>query len=340
MELFVNINDLIPKDHSYRKFLKLLDFSKLTTSLEIIKKNQVTGRKGYRSVQIFKMLLLQFIEDLSDRELERFLRENMAAKFFCDFSLSEKTPDHSFFGSVRSKIGIENISKIFNRVQNQLKKQGFIKEVFTFVDASSLVSKLSTWEERDKAIKLGEKKLNNAIINKLNRDIKEKRRKNSNNLNKLKTIFFDSEARYGCKGKNKFWFGYKRNASVDMQSGLINKIQLTRANVGDDKVIKNILPRTGAIFGDKGYCTKYAVNIIKTKGLHDCTIKKNNMIGKNKDKDRWISQMRAPYERTFSQMSKKVRYSGIKKNQFAEFMNVLSFNLKRLTKLEAPPILI
>ena len=47
----------------------------------------------------FKCLLLQFFEDLSDRELERYLNENNAGKWFCEFGLSEPTPDHPKSGS-------------------------------------------------------------------------------------------------------------------------------------------------------------------------------------------------------------------------------------------------
>ena len=34
----------------------------------------------------------------------------------------------------------------------------------------------------------------------------------------------DKQARIGCKGKNKYWYGFKKHVSVDMQSGLINKV--------------------------------------------------------------------------------------------------------------------
>ena len=59
------------------------------------------GRAGYQVDSFPKMLILQFIEDLSDRELARFLAENNiaennGAKLFCNFSLTDKTPDHSF----------------------------------------------------------------------------------------------------------------------------------------------------------------------------------------------------------------------------------------------------
>ena len=44
---------------------------------------------------------------------------------------------------------------LFAIVRASLISMGLIREVFTFVDASQLVSKLTTWNERDKAIKVG-----------------------------------------------------------------------------------------------------------------------------------------------------------------------------------------
>jgi IS5 family transposase len=58
------------------------------------------------------------------------------------------------------------------------------------------------------------------------------------------------------------------------------------------------------------------------------------MKDKNHDLDRWISKIRAPYERVFSKISKRVRYRGLVKNFFASLMQALCFNVKRLTVLE------
>ena len=38
---------------------------------------------------------------------------------------------------------------------------GLIRDVFMFLDASHLISKLTTWDDRDKAIKAGLGKFNN-----------------------------------------------------------------------------------------------------------------------------------------------------------------------------------
>ena len=62
----------------------------------------------------------------------------------------------------------------------------------------------------------------------------------------------DKQARFGCKGNNKFWYGYKEHASVDMQSGLINKIAATSADVTDAQGLEKVCPKSGAVYADKG----------------------------------------------------------------------------------------
>ena len=48
------------------------------------------GCKGYGMDRLFKCLLYQFMEDLSDRQLEEALKTNCVAKWFCEFGLAEK----------------------------------------------------------------------------------------------------------------------------------------------------------------------------------------------------------------------------------------------------------
>ena len=56
------------------------------------------------------------MEDLIDRELEKFLQENNVAKYFCGFSLLEKTPDHSYFSVLRKKIGTKRLAKMLGYI--------------------------------------------------------------------------------------------------------------------------------------------------------------------------------------------------------------------------------
>ena len=314
----VCLEDLVSSTHIYRKFLNLWNLD--LVRLELEKLEAESDYKGYGIFRIFLCLLLQFLEDLSDRELERFIAENASAKWFCQFGLVDKTPDHSVFGRVRSKIGTNKLSKIFSLLRDQLKSQGYMSEVFTFVDATHLISKVGLWKERDKAIELKLESLNNKTLEK---------------------VAFDKDAKFGAKSKDKIWFGYKQHTSVDMQSGMINKVAITHANVIDSKGFKHVAPNSGAAYADKGYCDKNAKQVALKKGVHLCAIKKNNMKGKNRDLDRYYTAIRAPFEHVFSKQNKRVRYRGIAKNQFSAFMQAITFNFKRLVVVakSAPPLI-
>lgn len=303
----VSLEELVSLDHQYRKFKELFDFSIVDKVLAGVE--SPANYKGYGVARLFKCLLLQFMEDMSDRELERYLADSNAAKWFCDFDLTEDTPDHTVFSKMRKKIGTEKLSKIFSLFRDQLRSKGYMSEVFTFVDATHLISKANLWEERDIARKRRYEKLNNETLPKVARD---------------------KQARIGSKGRDKFWYGYKKHVSVDMQSGLLNKVAITAANVTDSKGFKYVCPGGGATYVDKGYCTKPASNVARAKGVHLAAVKKNNMVGKNFDLDKYYTKIRAPFERVFSQDNKRARYIGIAKNQFSAFMHAICFNLKRL----------
>jgi IS5 family transposase len=285
------VEELVRQDHPYRKLLALVDFASLTRGLQSLL-NRKYGRPGYNLESGFKALILQWMEDLSDRELERYLQENNAAKLFCSFSLTEKTPDHCYFSELRRKIGTEKLAKLFNKFGDKLREKGLVSNAFTFVDASKMISKISLWDERDKAIADGEEKLNNKNIDRYSKD---------------------KDADYGCKGKEQYWYGYKRHVAVWMKHGFITKTAATKASLTDAKGLKHICPKGGMIVADKGYCTKPAQETIRVKGCHSGAILKENMKNKNRDKDRFLTRLRMPYEGVFSKMDKKARYKGLAK---------------------------
>lgn len=125
----VSLNQLVNANHQYHKFKELFDFKVAAKELKTIESR--ANYKGYGILRLFKCLLLQFMEDLSDRELERYLNDSNAAKWFCDFELTETTPDYSVFSKVRTKIGTNMLSKIFRLFREQLRSKGYMSEVFT-----------------------------------------------------------------------------------------------------------------------------------------------------------------------------------------------------------------
>jgi IS5 family transposase len=302
-----DINILVREKHILRKIEKTVPFSKIAESFSDL--NTRVGRKGHGVEVGLKCLFLQFHFDLSDRQLEERIIDDLAFRWFLGFNLNDATPDHTYFSRFRKIVGTKRIGIFFTYINNVAEKNNILGNIFTFIDASAIKSKETTWKERDKAIKDGEEALNNSNVNKYSAD---------------------KDANFGCKGKDKFWFGYKKHVSVDMKSGLIKKVAVTPAGIRDEIGLKYICPRDSMVFGDKGYCLSFAQLLLKCNNCHSGAIMKNNMHGKNKDKDKWLSKVRAPFESVFSKQERRARYRGKVKVQMQAFLEAIVFNVKRL----------
>ena len=125
---------------------------------------------------------------------------------------------------------------------------------------------------------------------------------------------------------------------TDMRQGIIIKLAVTPANVPDQQAFKHICPGQGMVFGDKAYSLKPAQEVMKDKGCHSGAIMKNNMRGKNKDKDKWLSKVRAPFENLFSKNEKRARYRGWAKVQLQAFLEAIVHNTKRLITVNCDPL--
>ncbi len=307
------IEKMVSPKHAFRKLTEIIDFEGLTSPYRELYSD--IGAEGVDVIKGFKALLIQFWENYSDREMEKLLVENVAVKWFCGFGLTEKTPDHSYFGKLRKRLGTKSIAAIFNSVNETLRSKGLFGDVFKFIDASAIVTKTALWEERDRAIKDGEEKLNNKNV---------------------KNYAADEEARWGAKSKTNIWFGYKRHCSVDMRFGLVDKLAVTPANILDFQALADICPKNQMVFMDKLYDTKKTDNIILASGCAIGTIRKNNNKNKNRDLDRWRSKVRMPFEGIFSKMNHRARYKGRVKVLFQCFTEAICHNLKKAIKNLTP----
>lgn len=297
---------LIKENHAFRKLNDIMDFEKLISPYRKLYSN--TGVEGIDVIKGFKSLLIQFWEDYSDREMEKVLEENVAVKWFCGFTLLEKTPDHTYFCKLRKRLGTKNVADIFNTINQELRNRGLFGDVFKFIDASSIITKTALWEERDTAIANGEEKLNNSNVGK---------------------YAADKDARWGAKSKNKIWFGYKRHHNVDMRYGLIDKVAVTPADAPDPEALENIITKNSMIFMDKIYDQKKAYRILQANNCHSGIIKKNNNKTKNRDLDSWKSKTRMPFEGNFSKLRKRAKFKSRVKVLFQCFSEAICHNLKK-----------
>lgn len=302
-ELF---NKIIGADHPFRRLKEIINFDELTLPLRDLYSDQ--GQTGLDVAKGFKALLLQFWEDYSDRQMEKAVKENLAIRWFCGFSLTEDTPDHTYFCKLRTRVGTKRLADAFAAINARLSSLGLFGNVFTFIDASAIVSKTALWEERDRAIKDGATTLNNANV---------------------AAYAADPDARWGAKGKDDIWYGYKRHHAVDMRHGLINKLTVTPANVLDFDALADLCPSGGMVFMDKLYDCKKADAILRAHGCAPGTIRKRSNPKKNRDLDRWRSHRRMPFEGNFSKLRERAKFKGKVKVLFQCFAEAICHNLKK-----------
>ena len=133
----------------------LIDFDTLRP---ILKKNgigtkNVCGVKAYDSVLMFKILLIQKFYDLSDEKVEEGLHVNLLYLGFVGLSLEDPVPDSTTIGRFRNSLVKHKIyDKLFNAVNKQLEKNGFIasggKDVL--IDATLTKSDNNTIKKKNK----------------------------------------------------------------------------------------------------------------------------------------------------------------------------------------------
>lgn len=311
-----NLEDLVPLEHDYRVILKIVNFEQLTKPLE--KLYSKTGKPSYPVATGFKCLILQFMHDMSDRELENYLKYNIAAKLFCDFKLSDKTPDHSYFNKLRTRIGVKEMTKMFNQYLKLINESKLTNDLFAFVDSTQIKSCIDIWEARDKMIE----------DNKKDDDHDDDKTPTMNNSN-IGNYTCDKDAKFGCKGKSNFWVGFKRHVSVDTKVGIITNVRVTPANYTDPEGLKKLKIRNKCVLADKIYSTKNMEEYLSKRNSVLRAIMKNNNKFKNKQKDNFLSSLRMPYEGVFSKINKVTRYRGLLKVQFQALFQAFTHNLKK-----------
>ena len=72
------------------------------------------GRASWDPVVLFKIVFLQFLYDLSDRQVEDQVHLHLACKWFAGLMPEEAAPDHTTVCRFRAKLGPEKFREIFN----------------------------------------------------------------------------------------------------------------------------------------------------------------------------------------------------------------------------------
>jgi transposase, IS5 family len=181
---------------------------------------------------MFKMVFLQFLDDLSDREMEEQAAFNLVYKWFMGLSVEELPPDFSTLCRFRARLGAEGFETRFNRVVEQARSRGFINDRLHIIDSTHIVARVDLFR--------------------LKKEHKGKGGDDDDHY--VDRHSPDPDARFGRKRKKKSFYGYKAPKVEDADSEFIVQVKTTPGNVHDGTQLPALIDgRAGEATGDKAY---------------------------------------------------------------------------------------
>jgi len=308
---------VVPKDNFLRKLKDIIDFSFVDSLCKDLYSKEM-GRPAYPPSFMFKIVFLQFMYNLSDRQVEDEVSINLAMKFFLGMDVDELPPDSTSLVVFRNRLGPEKFKEIFNRIVEEARAKGLIEDKLHIIDSTAVEARVDLFRLK-KETKLGDDDDNYADRNSP-----------------------DPDAKFGKKDSGKkTYYGYKEHATVDGETELFVDVVVTPANVYDGHVLEALADeRAESITADKAYDSNANHALLKKKKIRSAIIRKSNREYARVYNDAFYNEQRKRpiIERCFANQKmnhgmRRARYLGNDKVSIQAVMACIVVNMKKLTKM-------
>jgi IS5 family transposase len=287
----------------------------------------IGGARPYDYVMMFKILIIQRYNNISDDKMEFAILDRLSFMRFLGLTLGDKVPDAKTIWLFREQLtGKGVIEKLFNCFLEELKTKGLVVNEGKIVDASFVEVPIQrNTREENKQIKQGETP----------DEWKEK-------PNKLEQK--DTDARW-TKKNGKSYYGYKDHIKADEKSKLIDTYTVTDASVHDSGETEPLLTEKDKgqpLHGDSAYSGEPVAQIVEKKEMvnhiHEKGYRNNPLTEEQKENNRIKSKTRARVEHIFgfienSMNGSFIRTIGIKRATAVVGLMNLTYNIFRAIQL-------
>jgi len=269
------------------------------------------GRDPWDPVVMFKMVCLQFLYDLSDREVEEQASFNLMFKWFLGLSAEEPAPDHTTLCRFRARLGAEGFQTLFNRMVEQARERGLVSDRLHILDATHINAKVDLFR------------------------LKKEHCRGDDDDTWADRNSPDPDARFGRKSKGKGFYGYKAHIVEDAETELIVAVKTTPGNAADGPQLPELVDgRAGEVTADKAYDSEANHAHLAGLGVASGIIRRRPRPGR----PHLSRRLRPKIERKFAEGKNRhglarARYWGLAKVSLQVIMVALVTNLKRLVKL-------
>ncbi|MFQ6031783.1 MAG: transposase, partial [Candidatus Zixiibacteriota bacterium] len=129
----------LPKDHPLLQIKKEVDFSFVDEETKDLYSDHM-GRPAYPAGVLFRMLFLEFFDNLSDVEVASQVQYNLVYRAFVGLGMDDPTPDDTTLVVFRQRLGQDRFERLFDRVVEQCEKLGLLRKRLKIVDATAVVA--------------------------------------------------------------------------------------------------------------------------------------------------------------------------------------------------------
>ena len=334
---------VLPKDHFLVQLRAIVPWERFTDKLiKCYKGGARLGRPPYDPVVVLKMLLLSYLYNVSERQVEEMCNLNLAAKYFLGLGIDERPPDHTTLTALKKRILANGNLGVF---------EALLRDVIALAV--------------EKGIKFGEVQVVDSThsIADVNVGKDKKKRKRGQRVR-------DPLADWGVKSSRKVrdgdgrervvkrqFFGYKAHASLNAETGLITSLVHTPGNAYDGHELCRLVERDLAqdlpvhiVAADRGYDSGANHYWLQEKGMYSAIcLNRYRTEKKDENKRIWVEMKRTEeykrgqkerykIERKFGEAKQghglgRCRYVGLVRYAIQGFLTAIALNLKRLVML-------
>src|SRR4030081_510258 len=286
------------------------------------------GRKPLDAIVMFRMLVLQALNNLSDEQVEYQARDRLSFTRFLRLGIEDSIPDATTVWLFREKLAKAGlIEKLFDRFDQHLAAQGYMARGGQMVDATIVpVPKQHNSGDENEAVKAG----------RIPREWDSK---------PAKLRQKDRDARW-TKKQGKSFFGYKNHVNADARHKLIRRYEVTDAAVHDSQALDALLSKgntSADVFADSAYRSAEIEAKLKARGFHSRIHRRgrrNHPLSDAQTRaNRAKSRIRARIEHVFGAQQNSVggrivRTIGIVRARTKFGLHKLSYNIPSLITLQ------
>ena len=291
-------------------------------------KKSNAGRKPIDAIVMFRMLVLQALNNLSDEQVEFHVRDRLSFTRFLRLGMEDSIPDATTLWLFREKLAEAGlIEKLFDRFDQHLAAQGYIARGGQIIDATIVpVLKQRNSHDENETVKAG-------------RTPAEWEKKPAKLRQK------DIDARWTKKHDRSF-FGYKNHVNADAKHKLIRGYEVTDAAVHDSQMLEALLDNgntSADVFADSAYRSAENEAKLKAAGfnsrIHRRAGRNRPLSSAQANANRNKSKIRVRVEHVFgaqetSPGGRLVRTIGIVRARAKIGLQNLVYNIRRLVTLE------